>query len=72
MNKRIKDVPPVRDRISTQDLAHMLKICKRTLYRWETAKKIPAALRDPMNGYRYYTDEDLKKIERITGRRLRK
>jgi len=72
MDRKPKAVPPYRDRISTRDLADMLGICKKTLYRWEAAKKIPAAMRDPMNRYRYYTAEDLKQLEKITGRRLRK
>lgn len=72
MDKKNKNIPPYKDRISTQNLADMLGICKKTLYRWEAAKKIPPALRDPMNEYRYYTETDLKKIEKITGRRLKK
>ncbi len=71
MDKKHKNIPPYKDRISTQDLAEMLGVCKKTLYRWEAAKKLPQALRDPMNNYRYYNNTDLKKIEKITGRRLR-
>lgn len=72
MDKTNKNIPPYRERVSTQDLADMLGMCKKTLYRWEAAKKIPKARRDPMNGYRYYNEEDLKTIEKITGRRLKK
>ena len=71
MDKKHKNIPPYKDRISTQDLAEMLGVCKKTLYRWEAANKLPQALRDPMNNYRYYNTADLKKIEKITGRRLR-
>ncbi|MEI7482828.1 MAG: helix-turn-helix domain-containing protein [Elusimicrobiota bacterium] len=64
-------VPPMRDRVSTNKMAEMLGITKVTLYRWEAAKKIPKARRDPMNKYRYYIEDDLRELEKITGRRLR-
>ncbi len=72
MDIKKRSIPPYRDRVSTQDLADMLGISKKTLYRWEAAHKIPMASRDPMNEYRYYTDEDLKVIEKATGRKIKK
>lgn len=72
MDIKKKSIPPYRDRVSTQDLADMLGVSKKTLYRWEAAHKIPMASRDPMNEYRYYTDADLKAIEKVTGRKIKK
>lgn len=72
MDIKKKSIPPYRDRVSTQDLADMLGVSKKTLYRWEAAHKIPMASRDPMNEYRYYTDADLKTIEKVTGRKIKK
>jgi len=55
-------------RYTTAKLQKILKVSKNTLIRWEKAKKIPPARRDPMSKYRYWTDEDLKKLKKITGR----
>lgn len=46
----------------------ILGISRKTLYLWETAKKIPKAKREPMSGYRYWTDEDIKELKKITGK----
>ncbi|HRK61735.1 MAG TPA: MerR family transcriptional regulator [Candidatus Omnitrophota bacterium] len=56
--------------LTIKDVAAVLGVSARTLMNWEKAKKIPQAKRDPMNNYRYYTQEDLKKIKAITGRPL--
>lgn len=53
-----------------QDIAKALGVTKRSIYNWEKAGKIPKAKRDPMSHYRIYSDEDLKKLKRITGRPL--
>jgi DNA-binding transcriptional MerR regulator len=45
-----------------------LGICRKTYYLWEEAKKIPPAKRDPMSGYRYWTEQDIKRLKKITGR----
>jgi len=51
-----------------QEVADELRVYKWTIYNWEKAGKIPKAARDPMNGYRIYTEIDLKKIKKISGR----
>jgi DNA-binding transcriptional MerR regulator len=56
------------NRYTAQQIADILGIYKRTLFNWEEVGKIPKAKRDPMNNYRYYTDEDIKKLRKITGR----
>lgn len=56
------------NRYTPQHVADALGIYKRTLFNWETTGKIPKAKRDPMNNYRYYIAEDLKKLKKITKR----
>jgi len=50
------------------DIIKILGISRKTYYLWEAAKKIPKARRDPMSRYRYWTEEDIKKLKKITGR----
>jgi DNA-binding transcriptional MerR regulator len=56
------------NRYTSQEVAGILGIYKRTLLNWEAAGKIPKAKRDPMNNYRCYTEEDIRKLRKITGR----
>ncbi len=58
----------MQKRYRISEVIKILDISRKTLYLWEEAKKIPKAKRDPMSGYRYWTEEDLKKLKRITGR----
>ena len=51
-----------------KDVIKELKIFRKTLYNWEKAKKIPPAKRDPMSRYRYWTEDDVKRLKKITGR----
>jgi len=57
-----------KKRYTSSEVAKILGIYKRTLFNWEKAGKIPKAKRDPMNNYRYYTEEDIIKLKKITGR----
>lgn len=52
------------------DVADILGVNKRTLHSWERAGKIPKPRRDRMSNYRIYTEEDLKKLKKISGRPL--
>lgn len=56
------------NRYNSQHVAGLLGVYKRTLFNWEESGKIPKAKRDPMNNYRYYTEEDIMKLKKITGR----
>lgn len=56
------------ERHSFKDMAKILKVSTRTILNWEKAKKIPKAKRDPMSRYRIYTEQDIKKLRKITGR----
>jgi len=51
-----------------KEVVTILEISKNTLYRWEKAKKISLAKRDSMSNYRYWTEEDLQKLKKKTGR----
>jgi len=51
-----------------QDVARILGVTKRSIYNWEKAGKIPKVKRDRMSNYRIYSEEDLKKLKKITGR----
>ena len=46
----------------------MLGIFKNTLYNWEKKNKIPKARRDPMSGWRLYSEKDIKNIKKISRR----
>jgi DNA-binding transcriptional MerR regulator len=56
------------NRYTSQRVAEILGIYKRTLFNWEAAGKIPKAKRDPINNYRYYTKEDVALLKKITKR----
>lgn len=51
-----------------EDLIKFLAISRKTYYNWEAAGKVPEPKRDPMSNYRYWTDADIKKLKKITGR----
>ena len=53
---------------SMQEVAKILRTNRRTLFNWEKAGKIPKQKRDPMSRYRIYSEDDVKKLKRITGR----
>jgi len=53
---------------SLKALARILKVCTRTIINWEQAGKIPKARKDPMSGYRMYSEDDVNELKRITGR----
>lgn len=55
-------------RYLASEIAKILGISKKTLFNWEKSGKIPKVKRDPINNYRYYTEEDLVKLKKITGR----
>ena len=56
------------NRLTAQEVADILKVYKRTLFNWEMLGKIPKAKRDPMNNYRYWTEEDVMRLKKITKR----
>jgi len=55
-------------RYYVDEVIEILGIHRNTLYLWESKNKIPLPKRDPMSNYRFWTEEDLKKLKKITGR----
>ena len=53
---------------SVTETAQVLGISKQTLIRYEKKKLFPAARRNAINGWREYTDDDIKKLRSIMGR----
>ena len=53
---------------SVTETAQVLGISKQTLIRYENKKLFPAARRNAINGWREYTDDDIKKLRSIMGR----
>jgi len=51
------------------EVCKALGIFKNTLYNWEKKGKIPKAYRDPMSGWRLYSEKDIDRIKKISGRR---
>lgn len=58
----------MKERYYIEDIEKILRICRKTYYNWEKSGKIPKARRDPMSKFRYWTEEDIKKLRKITGR----
>jgi DNA-binding transcriptional MerR regulator len=55
-------------RYNSQDVADILGISKQTLYRYEKKDIFPKAKRNPINNWRCYTEEDIKRLKEIMGR----
>ena len=51
------------------EVCKMLGVFKNTFYNWEKKGKIPKAYRDPMSGWRLYSQKDINRIKKITGRK---
>lgn len=58
----------MKKRYFIRDIAKILGTTTRTIYNWEKGGKIPKQKRDPMSRYRIYSDEDLRRLKKITGR----
>jgi len=62
------NIRSMEKRYYIQDLIKMLGISRKTYYNWEDAGKVKPAKRDKMSGFRYWTDEDINWLKKITGR----
>jgi DNA-binding transcriptional MerR regulator len=51
-------------RYTVKEVCQELGICRNTLYYWETHGKIPKPKREPISGYRYWTEKDLNELKR--------
>ena len=61
-------ISAMESRYLIEDIERILKVSRKTYYNWEKAGKVPKAKRDPMSNFRYWTEEDLRKLKKITGR----
>ena len=50
------------------EVAKALNVTKRSIYNWEKEGKIPKVKRDKMSRYRLYSEEDIRRLKKITGR----
>ena len=53
---------------SATETAEFLGISKQTLIRYENKKVFPKPKRNVLNGWREYTEEEIKKLRTIMGR----
>ncbi len=53
---------------SIRDSAELLGVSKQTLMRYERRGFFPRARRNPINGWREYTLNDIQKLKKILGR----
>jgi len=50
-----------------KDLEKIIGVNRKTYFYWEKAGKVPKAKRTLMGNYRYWTDEDMRELKKITG-----
>jgi len=53
---------------SVREAAELLGISKQTIVRYESKKLFPGPRRNALNGWREYTEEDIKKLKALMGR----
>ena len=58
----------MKKRHAIEDIEKMFSITRKTYYNWEKSGKVPKAKRDPMNRYRFWEEEDIRNLKKITGR----
>jgi len=54
--------------LNPQDVAARLGISKQTLVRYEKKGVFPKPKRNPVNGWREYTESDLSRMSSVLGR----
>jgi len=57
----------MKGRYFIKDLEKALGVKRKTYFYWEKKGKVPKAKRTPMGNYRYWSDQDIKKLKRIIG-----
>jgi len=55
---------------SPEEIAAALGISKQTLLRYEKKGVFPKPHRNPINKWREYTRDDIKKLKKILGRKI--
>ncbi|MFH1621840.1 MAG: MerR family transcriptional regulator [Candidatus Omnitrophota bacterium] len=49
-----------------QDLEKILGVHRKTYFYWERTGKVPKAKRTVMGNYRYWTEEEINRLKKIT------
>ena len=65
MDTNIFMMTPGTKKYTVQDVANMLGIYRGTVINYEKKGVFPQPRRNPINGYREYTEEDLALLRRI-------
>jgi DNA-binding transcriptional MerR regulator len=60
-NRNLASIPYLR----TAEVADILRVTKRTLRNWLQKEFIPEPQRNPSNGYRQWTLEDIEAVRRL-------
>ena len=55
----------VKKKYNVQEVANMLGIYRGTVINYEKKGVFPPPRRNPINGYREYTEEDIQNLRRI-------
>jgi len=56
---------PLKKKFNIQEVADILNIYKGTIKNYERKKIFPRPMRNPINGYREYMEEDVALLKRI-------
>jgi DNA-binding transcriptional MerR regulator len=63
----------VKDLLKTHEVAALFNLPVHAIYNWLRHNKIPEPDRDPVNGYRLWTQEHIQAIrDYLTDRKLRR
>jgi len=57
-----------KEYFSSQEAAQALKISKQTLFRYEAKGLFPAPRRNPLNGWREYSQKHIQALQKLLGR----
>ena len=58
----------MKDKYFIKDLERILGVNRKTYFYWEKKGKVPKAKRTLMGNYRYWTEGDIERLKKITGR----
>jgi len=61
----IDSLAPIGKRYNIQEVSIILGVYKGTIKNYEDKKIFPKPRRNPINGYREYTEEDIQTLKRI-------
>jgi DNA-binding transcriptional MerR regulator len=65
LKNTIAQISPIQKRYTIQEVADLLGIYKGTIKNYEDRKIFPKPHRNPINGYREYSQEDIEVLKKI-------